>query len=266
MSEIAIRRERDALGGSRDTSWLKVVALVFMMIDHLGVAVFGNMTEMRILGRIALPLYAWCLVVGCVYTHNIWRYAMRLLVIAVISQPINMVALGNSWVKLNILFLLSLGVVAIGGIRLRRWGSQFWLPLLCYLLLGFVQVDYGWKGLTFILLLYLARNSKGGLAATFLAYALFWGTGNTPIEKIAGVQLTFLAWPGIGAVLQPFFRIQAMVWLALPWILIPTRTGLKLPKWVGYGLYPLHLVLIILLRLGLGADPAKLFSVLWNFG
>ena len=57
-----------------------------------------------------------------------------------------------------------------------------------------------------------------------------------------------------------------MAWLALPWILIPTHTGLKLPKWLGYGLYPLHLALIILLRLGLGADPAKLFSVLWNFG
>ena len=87
---IPAAQKHSLLGGNTDTAWLKVVALVFMLIDHLGVAVFGNLTEMRILGRIALPIYAWCLVVGCEYTHNIFRYALRLLLLAAISQPMNM--------------------------------------------------------------------------------------------------------------------------------------------------------------------------------
>jgi len=249
------------LAGSTDTSYLKIIALVFMMIDHMGVALFPNVPEMRMLGRIAMPVYAWCLVVGCDYTHDIMRYAFRLLVLAVISQPVNMVALGNPWEKLNILFLLCLGVVAIAGIQKKRFGSQFWLPLLCFAFLGYVQVDYGWKGLAFLLLLYAARKSRGGLAAVFLAYAMYWGTFSSQVTAIAGVQLAFLSWQSVGPVIKPFFRLQAMMWMALPLILIPTRTGIKLPKWLGYGLYPLHLLLIILLRLLMGDSLAALLSV-----
>ena len=256
---------KSSLAGNLDTSWLKVIALIFMMVDHLGVAVFGNLPEMRMLGRIALPIYAWCLVVGCEYTHDIYRYAFRLFVLAVISQPINMIALGNTWSKLNILFLLSLGVLAIAGIREKRFGSQFWAPLLCFAVLGYVKVDYGWKGLMFLLLMYCARQSIGGLASMFLAYALFWGTTNSQITTIFGAQLTFLSWPSIGPVLQPFFHMQAMVWLALPFILIPTHTGIKLPKWLGYGFYPLHLLVIFLIRILSGESPAALLSVLLQF-
>ena len=51
MAEHTLRRGQ--LAGNADTDWLKLVALVFMMIDHLGVALFGNAAEMRMLGRIA---------------------------------------------------------------------------------------------------------------------------------------------------------------------------------------------------------------------
>jgi hypothetical protein len=254
-------RRPTPLAGNTDTNYLKLVALAFMMIDHLGAAVFVTVPEMRILGRIAMPLYAWCLVVGCEYTHDIQKYALRLLLMAVISQPINMVALSNQWDKLNILFLLCLGVVAIAGIKKKRYGSQIWVPLLCYVFLGFVNVDYGWKGLTFLLLLYAARNSRGGLAAAFLAFALYWGTSGTQISSVAGVQLDFLNWPVTGPVLKPFFHLQTMMWLALPFLMVPTRTGIRLPKWLGYGFYPLHLLLIILIRLAMGDTLTGLLSV-----
>ena len=40
-----------------------------------------------------------------------------------------------------------------------------------------------------------------------------------------------------------------MVWLSLPLIAIPMHTGFKMPKWLGYALYPMHLVVLIILRL-----------------
>ena len=123
-------------------------------------------------------------------------------------------------------------------------------------LLGFVQVDYGWRGLTFILILYMARGSRGGLAAAYLAYALFWGSTSSQVNSLFGYPLTFLTWDGLGPVLAAFFRLQGMIGLSLPLILCPTRTGLRLPGRLGYWLYPIHLVVLILIRLmtGTGFD------------
>ncbi len=244
---IAARKE--TLAGNRDTSFLKALALILMLIDHMGVVLFGNLAEMRVIGRMAFPLYAWCLVVGSVKTHNPWKYGLRLLGLALISQPLYMMALNHTWTDFSILFSLLIGLIAIQGIRAHTFGSEIWVPALCYLLLGYIKVDYGWRGLTFMLVLYGARQTRGGLIAAYLAYALFWGASSSPVTSLFGYELSFLSWPGIGAVLSAFFRTQGMVWLSLPLVAFNTNTGLKMPKWLGYGLYPIHLALLIILRL-----------------
>jgi len=188
-------------------------------------------------------------VVGSVKTSNPARYILRMLIMAVISQPLYMMGLQHTYQELNILFTLTIALAAIWGIRRKFCFSQIWAPVLCYVLLGFIQVDYGWKGLTFILVLYLARESRSGLIAAFLAYALFWGTSSSAVTEIFGWKLPFLRWEGIKQPLQAFFKLQGMVWLSLPLIAIPMNSGFKMPKWLGYALYPMHLVLLIVLRL-----------------
>lgn len=260
----AIQRSRsngaETIAGNLDTSFLKVLALFLMLIDHIGASILTDIPELRVIGRIAFPLYAWCLVVGSVKTRSPLRYGMRLLALAVISQPLYMMALNHTWTDMNILFTLLIALIAIQGIRARWMGSQFWVPSLCYLAMGYLKVDYGWKGVTFILLLYLARESRSGLCATFLAYALFWGSSSSVVRTLFGVTLPFASIPGLGTVLSSFFRLQGMVWLALPLILTNTKTQIRMPKWLGYGLYPMHLVLLIILRLMNGATFAMLVN------
>ena len=55
---VAARRDKD-LAGNTNTSFLKILALVFMLVDHMGVVLFAQAPEMRVIGRMALPLYAW---------------------------------------------------------------------------------------------------------------------------------------------------------------------------------------------------------------
>ena len=245
----SLEQRRETLAGNMDTSLLKLLALIFMLIDHIGARVLTGVPELRIIGRMAFPLYAWCLVVGSVKTSNPARYILRMLIMAVISQPLYMMGLQHTYQELNILFTLTIALAAIWGIRRKFCFSQIWAPVLCYVLLGFIQVDYGWKGLTFILVLYLARESRSGLIAAFLAYALFWGTSSSAVTEIFGWKLPFLRWEGIKQPLQAFFKLQGMVWLSLPLIAIPMNSGFKMPKWLGYALYPMHLVLLIVLRL-----------------
>lgn len=253
-------KARAAIAGNTDTSFLKALALVFMLVDHLGVVIFPGVTELRVIGRMAFPLYAWCLVVGITKTKDPLRYLIRLLALAAISQPLYMMALNHSWSDLSILFTLALSLIALWGMQARFLGSQFWAPVLCYVALGFLKMDYGWKGLTFILLLYLSKGSKSGLCAAYLAYALFWGSATAQVTSLFGYSLSFLSWPGIGTVLSAFFRLQSMVWLSLPLVALNTNTGLRMPKWLGYGLYPMHLVVLIALRLLTGTTFAALIS------
>lgn len=262
MQEGAQRQSlgQESLAGNADTSFLKLLALAFMLVDHVGAALYPGIQELRMLGRIAFPLYAWCLVVGSVKTRSPFRYGMRLLGLALVSQPLYMLALSHQWTDGNILFGLCIALIAIQGIRASRFGSEIWVPALCYLLLGFYKVDYGWRGLTFILVLYAARQTRAGLGAAFVAYSLFWGSSSYAVTTVLGYPLRFLQWPGIGPVLSAFFRMQGMVWLALPLILIPTHTKIRLPKWLGYGLYPLHLIVLIVCRLMHGATWSMLLQ------
>ena len=240
---------RERLAGNMDTSFLKALALVLMLTDHLGATLFRNIGELRIIGRMAFPLYAWCLVVGSVKTRSPLRYGLRLLVMAIVSQPLYMMALNHTWADMNILFTLLIALIAIQGIRVSRFGSQFWVPALCFAALTFLKVDYGWKGVLFIILLYLSRESRSAICGVFLAYALFWGSTSSVVRGFFGITLPFSALGELGTVLSAFFRLQGMVWLALPLVVCSTDTAFKMPKWLGYGLYPMHLVLLILLKL-----------------
>ena len=231
------------LTGNTQTGTLKIIALVCMIIDHVGVIFFPHHIGLRTIGRIAFPLYAWSLVVGSIMTHHPMRYTLRLFGVGCISQPLYCITLNHSLWELNILFTLCLGLVAIMGIRYKCYGSQFWAPILCYVIVAFVTVDYGWKGLTFMLVLYGARQSKSALAVAFLSFALYWGAGN-------GVNLIPYRWSSpILSLIRPLFSLRSMVWLALPFILYPTPWSIAMPKWLGYLLYPLHLLVLYLIKL-----------------
>ena len=79
---------QNEIRGNLDTGLLKIIALVCMIIDHAGVRLLGNATEWRLIGRIAFPLYLWCMVVGACYTHSPARYALRLLAVGLIVAGI----------------------------------------------------------------------------------------------------------------------------------------------------------------------------------
>ena len=48
-------------GGNENTGLLKVIAILCMIADHIGAKFFPTIAELRVVGRIAFPLFAWCL-------------------------------------------------------------------------------------------------------------------------------------------------------------------------------------------------------------
>ncbi len=102
--------------GSLSGSSLKVIAIVSMTIDHLGLYMLGGDDPasasvtyhlMRMVGRLAFPIFAFLLVEGYVHTRDIRRYMMNLLVTAIISD-IPWMLLGG-YDSHNVMFTLLLG-------------------------------------------------------------------------------------------------------------------------------------------------------------
>lgn len=241
---------RSELGGSTSTGALKILALIFMFVDHAGKMLFPTVLEMRMLGRIAFPLYCWCLVVGFHYTRSVPKYMLRLLVIGLISQPLYMQALNHTWSQPNIFLTLLIGLAALWGMREKRYGSHIWAPVVALMLAVLLGCDYGWRGVLLIMLLYAGRESKAGIAAVMIAFCLYWGTTSSASSTFFGVSIQPIMVKPISELLQPWLRLQAMAVLALPLMLIPLPK-LKLPTWLGYALYPLHLIVLILLERGI---------------
>lgn len=248
--------ENQTVGGNLDTRLLKIIAGVFMIIDHAGVRLFHNMTEMRLIGRLAFPIYIWCLVVGACYTRNEKKYALRLLLAGLISQPCYMLGLNHDWTTLNIFCTLLTGYLGILAIRKKWHGSQFWGPALALLFACFVQMDYGWKGVLLIMLMYLARRNRGAIAAVMVAFCLFWGANSYSVSSLFGISLTggFFRLDMVKA----FMKLQSMALLAMPLILWPRKKRLSFPpRWVGYAIYPGHLIALWMIQMALGITTVQ---------
>ena len=218
-----------------DTDFIKIIAVVSMTIDHIGGAFFPQYPAFRWIGRIAFPLFCYCLTVGMMYTGDIKKYLFRLGAFAVISQPFWILAfnsddiIGNIF-NLNIFFTLIVSLFGAWGFKERKW----WFFILALILLNVINFDYAMTGLILILIFYLCRNKPWLGAAVYTLTYLPALNGNMadPLALKIGEH-------AIG------FEIFAL--LALPFIYIQTNSGLKIPKWFFYIYYPAHLFAIYLI-------------------
>ena len=90
---------------------LKILAMGTMFLDHAAVALIYNTgineispllenigIAMRLVGRMAFPLYAFLLVQGFLWTRDWSRYVTRMALFALISEvPFNLVIAGEVW-------------------------------------------------------------------------------------------------------------------------------------------------------------------------
>ena len=160
---------------------LKNIALLTMLIDHIGCVFFEEIILFRIIGRISFILYAFLLVNGSVYTSNMLKYIKKLFFWAIISEiPYDLVFNHAffSFKSQNIFFSLLIGALGIyfykmiKNIMLRA--SVFSLGIfIAYIL----KLDYSWYGVTLIYGLYIFRNYEllkfGFLQGLSTFYAIY---------------------------------------------------------------------------------------------
>ena len=196
------------------SNFIKLVAILSMLIDHIGAFLFPSILLLRIIGRISFPLFAYQLKIGYLKTSNKKRYIKSLIFFGIISQ-IPFYFLTNE-LRLNILFSLALGVVSFWVIEKKKY-----YYLIVIIFLSFF-VDYGLYGLVAILIFYIFKNK----IIQFLLFSL-----STLIYSICILQpLQVFAIFSFALIVKPIFKIN-------------------LPKNFFYIFYPAHLAIILFFKL-----------------
>lgn len=203
---------------------LQYMAMFTMLVDHVGVIFFPEVESLRIIGRIAFPLYCWFVVQGYRNTSSLRKYVRRLLLIAFLAQIPYTLAL-QAW-ELNVIFTLTLALICLYVLDLKiEELFKFWFVVLVSLLSIAIPMDYGLYG---ILLVIIYRYYDGWRMA---GYHLFLNS------------FFFLVY-GFGYWIQFFSLLGTLM-------IIYRRMFISLPsnKWIYRSFYPAHLVLLYIIYL-----------------
>lgn len=214
---------------------LQLIAIITMIIDHVGLFLCGNDLGMRLVGRLAMPLFCFMLAEGFLHTKGKrWKYFGRLAIFALISQlPFDLLSnSAASPVRLNVMFTLATGFAAMALIEYGKW-AVIGLPVF-FIVAEYLHMDYGAYGIAMIVGFYLISKFLGKKKQKiwrWLAYIVTFFTSTT-IYVAAKQNATQL------------FALLAII----PIILYNGKLGKRLPKWFGYIFYPAHLLAIFIIK------------------
>lgn len=165
--------------------FIKIFALLFMIIDHVGFVFFSENIIFRIIGRLSFPLFAYQMAVGFSHTRNKEKHIAKLLIFAFLCQfpYFLMLRLYDLNISLNIIFTFVFSLLSIYFIEKFNFFSKdtnkfnYKNLLICILtssLLLFIgtnlNVDYGWYGILLTIGFYFTLNNK--IWSSFLLFIL----------------------------------------------------------------------------------------------
>lgn len=236
---------------------LKLIACVTMLLDHVGAVLVNELfyeaaacgesagyllqiyEVLRIIGRLAFPIYCFLLAEGAHHTRNPKRYALRLGAAAVLSEiPYDLAFYGGLTVyHQNVMLTLLLGFLAIQVMeKCPNVGLKIMAAVPFAVLAKYLHTDYGANGVMVIALFSLTReHPKKHLLQFFGLWFLF-----SPSNAM------FLNWLG-------GFRIVMQEWALLALIPIWLYSGQKLSwskavQWAFYLFYPVHILVLWMLE------------------
>ena len=87
---------------------LKILAAIFMLIDHAGLMFFPNDMSFRIVGRLAFPIFAFMISEGARYTKNKLKYFLSIAGLALVCQVVFYIASKSLYMSILVSFTLSI--------------------------------------------------------------------------------------------------------------------------------------------------------------
>ena len=92
---------------------LKALAAISMVIDHVGVMIFPQNELLRIIGRLAFPIFSYMICEGCRHTRNRLSYLLKILILGIVTTAIASVAEGELYFDTLITFSCSITLILL---------------------------------------------------------------------------------------------------------------------------------------------------------
>ena len=219
---------------------LKAIACLTMLTDHIGAAFFPESLLLRCIGRLAFPIYCFLIAEGSHYTKDPGKYALRLTLLALLSEvPFELAFYGGyTQYRQNVMLTLLTGFLAL---ETMKQCPNFLLKVAAavpfVLMGGYLRSDYGYRGVMLIVLFGLTRQLPYRHLLQIMGMAAIFG-------PMASAELLHI---GSFTLKMQQLALLAMIPIAL--YSGEKRTKSKAVQW-GFNLfYPMHLLFIAFLKM-----------------
>ena len=229
---------------------LKIIAMVSMALDHIGLLFFPDVMLFRALGRIAFPIFAYMIAEGCRYTKNRAKYLGMIAGMGIVFQLVYLVAMNSLYQ--GILITFSLAIITIYAIDEIFKAKKLWGRLAALGALAFVAVfvfvlpnvlaetdfdiDYGIWGILIPVVVYFLPIQKWRISS-LLTPRQWRMTGVAVLLLIRAIYYTVVP--------SPLGLVQWWSLLSLPPLFLYNgERGRAKMKYVFYIFYPAHLVIL----------------------
>ena len=220
---------------------IKLIALLTMLIDHIGVVFLPRVFIFRIIGRISMPLFAYCIARGFYYSKQhgtTRRYILYMLAFALISQfPYYIMVseglnIGFTWL-ISLLLLSAVAAVRNSKGNFKTTGKAV-LAMVVLLAASYkFPIDYGIYGVITPLLFYFLISQKKESTMNYILVLLVGWAIYTLLNKGSSGSMAQLLSVASAFVLTVSKKYDAEV---------------SLPKWVFYSFYPVHMAALMFIR------------------
>ncbi len=211
---------------------LKIIGLVAMTCDHVGYMFFPDVMLLRIIGRLAMPIFAWMIAEGCAYTRNRRQYLLQLAILSLLCQVVYFVTTGSLFMCIIVTFTLSvLLIYALDHLRKKKSATAALHALLSVALVitATVIIPAINTGTDF--------DVDYGLWGVLLAVGIYFGRNHWEKLLLAALLLVLLAADKGGV---QWWSLLTLVLLAV----YNGQRGKGRMKWLFYFYYPLHLAVL----------------------
>lgn len=216
---------------------LKIIALFAMLCDHIGVELFPQVSVLRYVGRLALPIFAFMIAEGCEYTHDRLKYFLRIAVLGVGCQAVYFIA-EKSWYQ-GILITFSLSLIVIFSVDFCKRKKDF---------RSFVLAVFAVSAVIFVsgilpqLVKGLGYKVDYGLLGVLLPVVSYFPKKRT-VKLICATVICLLLAVELGT-----FQLWSLTAVPLLYLYNGSRGKINL-KYLFYIFYPSHLVAVYLIKM-----------------